>query len=53
MAIVIAGSPTTVRDRMKDMIQSLRIGHVFCLMHNGNQPDWKTRYSTQAVRRAR
>ena len=44
---VIAGGPDTVRDRMEDMIRSLRLGHVFCLMHNGNQPDWKTRYSTQ------
>jgi hypothetical protein len=23
------------------------VGHVFCLIHNGNQPDWKTRLSTQ------
>ena len=44
---VIAGGPDTVRERMEDMITSLRLGHVFCLMHNGNQPDWKTRYSTQ------
>jgi alkanesulfonate monooxygenase SsuD/methylene tetrahydromethanopterin reductase-like flavin-dependent oxidoreductase (luciferase family) len=44
---VIAGSPATVRDRMTDMIQGLRIGHVFCLLHTGNQPDWKTRYSTE------
>ena len=44
---VIAGSPATVVDRMKDMITTLRLGHVFCLMHNGNQPDWKTRYSTK------
>jgi hypothetical protein len=44
---VIAGGPDTVRERMEDMIHSLRLGHVFCLMHNGNQPDWKTRYSTQ------
>jgi len=29
------------------MISGLRIGTVFCLMHNGNQPDWKTRYSTK------
>ena len=48
---VIAGGPDTVRDRMEDMIHSLRLGHVFCLMHNGNQPDWKTRHSTRAVRR--
>jgi alkanesulfonate monooxygenase SsuD/methylene tetrahydromethanopterin reductase-like flavin-dependent oxidoreductase (luciferase family) len=44
---VIAGSPATVRDRMVDMIKQLRVGHVFCLLHNGDQPDWKTRYSTQ------
>jgi alkanesulfonate monooxygenase SsuD/methylene tetrahydromethanopterin reductase-like flavin-dependent oxidoreductase (luciferase family) len=44
---VIAGGPDTVRDRMEDMIHSLRLGHVFCLMHNGNQPDWKTRHSTR------
>ena len=43
---VIAGGPETVRQRMEDMITTLRIGHVFCLMHNGNEPDWKTRYST-------
>ena len=45
--VPIAGSPDTVRERMEDMIRGLRIGHVFCLMHNGNQPDWKTRLSTQ------
>ncbi len=44
---VIAGSPATVRDRMTDMIKGLHIGHVFCLLHTGNQPDWKTRYSTE------
>ena len=44
---VIAGGPGTVVDRMKDMITNLRVGTVFCLLHNGNQPDWKTRYSTK------
>jgi alkanesulfonate monooxygenase SsuD/methylene tetrahydromethanopterin reductase-like flavin-dependent oxidoreductase (luciferase family) len=44
---VIAGSPSTVHDRMVEMIRDLRIGHVFCLLHTGNQPDWKTRYSTE------
>jgi alkanesulfonate monooxygenase SsuD/methylene tetrahydromethanopterin reductase-like flavin-dependent oxidoreductase (luciferase family) len=44
---IIAGSPATVRDRMTEMIKGLRIGHVFCLLHTGNQPDWKTRYSTE------
>ena len=44
---VIAGSPDTVVDRMKDMITNLRVGTIFCIMHNGNQPDWKTRHSTK------
>jgi len=44
---VIAGSPDTVRDRMIDMIKGLHVGTIFCLLHNGNQPDWKTRHSTQ------
>jgi alkanesulfonate monooxygenase SsuD/methylene tetrahydromethanopterin reductase-like flavin-dependent oxidoreductase (luciferase family) len=44
---VIAGSPATVRERMEALIKGLRVGHVFCLIHVGNMPDWKTRYSTQ------
>ena len=43
----IAGSPDTVRERREYKIKGLRIGHVFCLLHNGNQPDWKTRYSSK------
>ena len=44
---IIAGSPTTVRERMEDLIKSLRVGNIFCLMHIGNMPDWKTRYSSK------
>jgi alkanesulfonate monooxygenase SsuD/methylene tetrahydromethanopterin reductase-like flavin-dependent oxidoreductase (luciferase family) len=44
---VIAGGPDTVRERMEDMIRTLHVGTVFCLLHMGNMPDWKTRYSTQ------
>jgi alkanesulfonate monooxygenase SsuD/methylene tetrahydromethanopterin reductase-like flavin-dependent oxidoreductase (luciferase family) len=44
---VIAGGPDTVRERMEDMIKTLHVGHIFCLMHTGNQTDWKTRYSTK------
>ena len=44
---IIAGSPATVRERMEDLIKSLRVGNIFCLMHIGNMPDWKTRYSSQ------
>lgn len=44
---VIAGSPDTVRERMEEMIRGLRIGHCFCLFHNGDMPDWKTRHSSK------
>lgn len=44
---VIAGSPDTVREQMEEMIKDLRLGTVFCLLHMGDMPDWKTRYSTQ------
>ncbi len=44
---VIAGSPETVRERMEHMIKGLRVGHIFCLLHNGNMPDWKTRHSSK------
>jgi alkanesulfonate monooxygenase SsuD/methylene tetrahydromethanopterin reductase-like flavin-dependent oxidoreductase (luciferase family) len=44
---VIAGSPETVRQRMEELIKGLHVGHIFCLIHVGNMPDWKTRYSTK------
>jgi alkanesulfonate monooxygenase SsuD/methylene tetrahydromethanopterin reductase-like flavin-dependent oxidoreductase (luciferase family) len=44
---VIAGSPETVRQRMEELIKGLRVGHIFCLLHVGNMPDWKTRYSSK------
>src|SRR6266536_1604449 len=44
---VIAGGPDTVRQRMEELITSLRVGHVFCLLHTGNQSDEKTRYNTR------
>ncbi len=44
---VIAGSPDTVAEQMEVLARTLRVGTVFCLMHTGNMPDWKTRYSTQ------
>ena len=44
---VIAGSPDTVAEQMEYLARSLRVGTVFCLMHTGDMPDWKTRYSTQ------
>ncbi len=44
---VIAGSPDTVAEEMEHMIRELRLGTVFTLLHMGDMPDWKTRYSTQ------
>ncbi len=44
--MVIAGSPETVRQRMEELIKTLRVGHVFCLLHTGDQPDDKTRHNT-------
>ncbi len=49
---IIAGSPETVRAAAwRTCIKGLRVGHVFCLFHIGNMPDWKTRHSIEAVRR--
>jgi hypothetical protein len=44
---VIAGSPETVRQRMEDLIKSLRVGNVFCLFHVGDMPKEKCMYSTK------
>jgi alkanesulfonate monooxygenase SsuD/methylene tetrahydromethanopterin reductase-like flavin-dependent oxidoreductase (luciferase family) len=44
---VIAGGPDTVREQTEHMIKSLRLGSVFSLLHMGNMPDEKTRYSSQ------
>ncbi|HEY1926329.1 MAG TPA: LLM class flavin-dependent oxidoreductase [Caulobacteraceae bacterium] len=44
---VIAGSPETVRQRMEDLIKSLHVGNIFCLMHVGNMPADKCMYSTK------
>ena len=44
---IIAGGPDTVRERMEDMIKTLRVGHIFGLFQIGNMPDEKVRYSTR------
>jgi alkanesulfonate monooxygenase SsuD/methylene tetrahydromethanopterin reductase-like flavin-dependent oxidoreductase (luciferase family) len=44
---IIAGSPDTVRQRMEDLIKSLHVGHVFCLLHIGDMPKEKCMYSTK------
>ena len=35
---VIAGSPATVRDRLKEAIKVLRVGHLMVLLHIGSMP---------------
>ena len=44
---IIAGGPESVRQQMEEMIKGLHVGNVFCLFHNGDMPDWKTRHSTR------
>ena len=44
---VVAGSPDTVRQQLEEAIVGLRVGHIFCLFHNGDMPDWKTRHSSK------
>jgi alkanesulfonate monooxygenase SsuD/methylene tetrahydromethanopterin reductase-like flavin-dependent oxidoreductase (luciferase family) len=44
---VVAGSPETVRQQMEELIKTLRVGNVFCLLHLGNMPDEKVRYSSR------
>ena len=44
---IVAGSPETVRQRMEDLIQQLRVGNVFCLLHIGDMPKEKCMYSTR------
>jgi alkanesulfonate monooxygenase SsuD/methylene tetrahydromethanopterin reductase-like flavin-dependent oxidoreductase (luciferase family) len=35
---VIAGSPDTVTARMRELITTLRVGNIFCLIHVGDMP---------------
>ena len=35
---IIAGSPDTVANQMKELVTSLRVGNIFCLIHVGNMP---------------
>jgi alkanesulfonate monooxygenase SsuD/methylene tetrahydromethanopterin reductase-like flavin-dependent oxidoreductase (luciferase family) len=44
---IVAGSPQTVRERMEELIKTLRVGNIICGIHIGNMPSEKTRYSTE------
>jgi len=44
---IVAGSPETVRQRMEELIKTLRVGNIICGIHVGDMPPEKTRYSTE------
>ena len=44
---IIAGSPETVRQQMEELIKTLRVGHIFCLMQIGNMPAEKVKHSSR------
>ena len=48
---VIAGSPDTVVNQMRELIQGLHVGNIFCLIHIGNMPEDKCRRSMELFAR--
>ena len=44
---IVAGSPETVRQRIEELIETLRVGNIICGIHVGDMPPEKTRHSTQ------
>ncbi|WBL36585.1 LLM class flavin-dependent oxidoreductase [Tepidiforma flava] len=44
---LIAGTPDQVTEQMEHLITSLRVGHVFCLLHIGDMPREKCEKSTR------
>jgi alkanesulfonate monooxygenase SsuD/methylene tetrahydromethanopterin reductase-like flavin-dependent oxidoreductase (luciferase family) len=47
LGFIVAGSPDTVADQIKFMARELRVGNVFCLLHIGDMPLDKVKYSTR------
>ena len=43
---VITGHPSTIVDRLNDMADRMKVGHVMLLMHFGNMPHETTLYNT-------
>jgi len=48
---IVAGSPDTVCEQMERVAQSLKLGHIVCLMHIGDMPNELCRYSTDLFAR--
>ncbi len=44
---IIAGSPDTVREKLEFLIKSLRVGHLYTLIHVGNMPKDKCMHSSK------
>jgi len=44
---IVAGGPETVRQRIEELIKTLRVGNIICGIHVGNMPPEKTRHSTE------
>jgi alkanesulfonate monooxygenase SsuD/methylene tetrahydromethanopterin reductase-like flavin-dependent oxidoreductase (luciferase family) len=44
---IVAGSPSTVADRINDMADKLNVGHLMVLLHFGNMPKDVTLYNTE------
>jgi len=47
LGYIVVGSPETVRQRMEELIKTLRVGNIICGIHVGDMPPEKTRYSTE------
>ncbi|HWL04389.1 MAG TPA: LLM class flavin-dependent oxidoreductase [Xanthobacteraceae bacterium] len=48
---IVAGSPQTVIDRLNDMADQMRVGHVLLLCHFGNMSHETTLYNTERFAR--
>ena len=46
-AFVIAGSPATVRDKLDELIKTLRVGNLYLLLHIGDMPADKAMHSAR------
>ena len=44
---IVAGSPDSVAEQMEKVIDTLKVGHLVCLLHFGDMPNELCRYSTQ------
>ncbi|HZU87711.1 MAG TPA: hypothetical protein VE993_00495, partial [Stellaceae bacterium] len=47
LGYLVAGGPDSVRQRMEELIRTLRVGNIICLLHMGDMPSEKTCYSTE------